>query len=190
MCFDTKLPVPVYMEGGGYYHTFDSNAATPQCEAPDKANLVLDWNYAESTNPSTTAKIKSNSKKTEEKVIDIPHQFRPNYTVLDSEGDIVEIHTRSVLGAYQYLGQLLHNEVQFENLNLRYADTQDNRLLRLGGSNDSRCFASINYDGEAYCVPNSAANTKRIFSLLRQLVGLLTKPNNQPATPTTRTTPN
>ncbi len=193
LCFDTALTVPEYADGerGGFYATFKPMGnAQPKCEPPDKVHMVHAWTYAESTNPSTTYKYTRNPGEPERKVEDAPHQFRPNYTVLDTDGDIVEIHTRSVLGAYQYLGQLLHNDGQFQSLNLRFADTLDNRLLQLTSADNGECFVSTSYDGKNYCVPNKAANTKRIFSLLRQLVGLLTKPNNQPATQTTRTTPN
>ena len=196
-CFDPALPVPVpdhfnndTFTGGGKFNYFDKfekgKKSAPKCDAPKATNVLTKWTQPESGNPTVGLSVDAAGKNTSGKQMTIMRKARASYTVIDSSGEILEIHTRSVLGAYQFLGQILHD--QFTNAELRYADTQDYTLLKPLPYDNGECFVSVSDDGETYCIPKSAANTKRIFSLLRQLTGLLTRPNNQPATPTVRTT--
>lgn len=64
-------------------------------------------------------------------------------------------------------------------------DDQD--LVRVVlGNGDGRCFVhSWFYDGD-YCVPESATNTKRIFSLLAQLIAIQTAATDLSITPIVR----
>jgi hypothetical protein len=100
-----------------------------------------------------------------------------------------EITTRSTFGIYQFLGRILATG-STENI-LMYGKldpNEDPRLLAVGPPTPGGCFAELGFDGVRYCVPREGAeNTKRIFSLLAQLLALKTQPGDLAITPTVRT---
>ncbi len=100
-----------------------------------------------------------------------------------------EITTRSTFGIYQFLGRILHTGAT-ERIRLRgHLDAnEDPRLLAVEPTSAEGCFVDLAFDGAYYCVPRRGAeNTKRIFSLLAQLLALKTQPGDLAITPTVRT---
>jgi hypothetical protein len=92
---------------------------------------------------------------------------------------------------YRFLGRILAAEAT-EDIRLRQ-DTnlaEDTRLLAVTDGSGGPCFVSISFEGKPYCVPeNGAEPTKRIFSLLAQLLALKTQSGDLNATPVVRVTP-
>ncbi len=101
-----------------------------------------------------------------------------------------EITTRSTFGIYQFLGRILATGAT-EQIRLygRLNVDEDPRLLAVGAGGDAGgCFVELGYDGGYYCIPRQRAeNTKRIFSLLSQLLALRTLAGDLAITPTVRT---
>jgi hypothetical protein len=118
----------------------------------------------------------------------------PNFSFHDDRGDRVELRTRSVFGAYRFLGEILYLRENSEkygdpskkNLEKSLADFLD--LINI--THDTfGCWARADIDGQRWCVPSNAIETKRVFALLHQLFELYATPNNQTTTPTVRVTP-
>jgi hypothetical protein len=168
LCFDKKLPVPNFFGDSSALAQFG-----PKCDA---YNPNESWKDARSSDPTQTKKVGT-------KVV--LQEARPYYHVYYPNGDIIRISTRSVFGIYEYLGRLVRRG---ESLKARFSDVEDPYLFSVS-SDLTDCFVSISDMGRVYCVPNSANNTKRIFAIIRQLIGILTAPSNQPSTQTVRTTP-
>ena len=98
-----------------------------------------------------------------------------------------DIATRSIFGIYQFLGRLLetHTEIHLADRTLR---DEDDRLLAVSSDTSGGCFTDVGYEGAYYCVPRQGAETtKRIFSLLAQLIALRTQSQDLAITPTVRT---
>jgi hypothetical protein len=117
-----------------------------------------------------------------------------------------KIIPRSAYGVFEFLGTLIRmqrdkpapsatafipSERVEEQLQLPMLRTvppdDDPYLMQVTPANgDSRCFVrSWFYDGD-YCVPESATNTKRIFSLLAQLIAIQTAATDLSITPVVR----
>ena len=120
------------------------------------------------------------------------------YKFTDQTGDTVELQTRSVYGAYRYLGEILRIRQELTKLLQTQGDLGKFREIFTGypvddilylDNNASGCWASVAYAGDQWCVPASALGTKRTFAILHTLFQLYTAPNNQPNTPTVRVTP-
>ncbi|MGA2127497.1 MAG: hypothetical protein ABSG76_15250 [Xanthobacteraceae bacterium] len=106
-------------------------------------------------------------------------QLKPHasYAFVNSTSRLnVRIFLRSTYAVYMYLGRILRSGRPIDNL-VRSADSDDERLFTVTHDVDD-CFVQTFYEGTSYCVPNSANNTKRVFSLLRQLVGIKITPAN------------
>lgn len=112
------------------------------------------------------------------------------------KGVIVHVYTRSVYGAYRFLGEVERvyglGGVAQAPPNIGKADLFSGsvaaRMLSL--TNDLlRCWVSIDFEGTRACVPAEAVRTKRTFQILHTLFGLYARPNTTPATQTVRTTP-
>ena len=102
-----------------------------------------------------------------------------------------EIITRSTFGIYQFLGRILQQGLTEQVLmRLPVKSPEDRRILAVRREGAGGCFVDINYNGEYFCVPNNGAeSTKRIFSLLAQLLALKTQVGDLAITPTVRVTP-
>ena len=100
-----------------------------------------------------------------------------------------EITTRSTFGIYQFLGRILATGATDRILMYGRLDkNEDPRLLAVDALGQDGCFVGIVFEGLSYCVPRQGAeNTKRIFSLLAQLLALKTQPGDLVITPTVRT---
>jgi hypothetical protein len=109
---------------------------------------------------------------------------------------------RSAYGVFEFLGQLMKVEQQglqpeasayippgkdYEAYPpLMRTTAPDTKLITVLQTTDERCFAHTwFYDGD-YCVPESATNTKRIFSLLSQLIAIETTATDLSITPIVR----
>ncbi len=170
LCFDKNLPIP----------NRDNSRLVqywPKCDAYDPNEK---WRDARSSDPTQTRKI--NGK-------DVLPPARPYYEVFfpGKNGDRIRISTRSVFGIYEYLGKIVRRGG--EPFKVKYSDYPDSYFFSVS-SDVTDCFTSISDMDRVYCVPNSANNTKRVFAIIRQLIGILTAPSNQPSTQTVRTTPN
>jgi hypothetical protein len=100
------------------------------------------------------------------------------------------IRPRSTFGIYQFLGRIV-TEGRSESVRLRERrDTEERRLFAIErGWPMGSCFIDVKFEGEYYCVPlNRSANTKRIFSILAQLLALKTQTGDLAITPTVRVT--
>ena len=111
---------------------------------------------------------------------------------------------RSAYGVFEFLGTLIKMQTEgmtptkaardqsppnrpeiFEPPQLATVP-DDSRLITVLKSTDQRCFSHTwFYDGE-YCVPESATTTKRIFSLLAQLIAIQTAASDLSITPLVR----
>src|ERR1700730_8595271 len=103
-----------------------------------------------------------------------------------------QIITRSTFGIYQFLGQILAEQAaETVRLRGRIAGEEDTRILAIErGPVGGACFVELTFEGESYCVPEQGAHqTKRIFSLLAQLLALKTPNADLAITPTVRVTP-
>jgi hypothetical protein len=117
-----------------------------------------------------------------------------------------KIVPRSAYGVFEFLGTLikiqrehppraatayipderLDEQQQLPTLRTVAAGSDPYLIQVVSGNTDSRCFVhSWFYDGE-YCVPESATNTKRIFSLLAQLIAIQTAATDLSITPVVR----
>jgi hypothetical protein len=136
----------------------------------------------------------------------------PGYPV---KARFVVFKMRSIYGIFGFLGRLLKKggnvvrtaedqeggaiqtdlyealrQNKWEKIKHIYSNFQ-NQLLNTSPPGGAPCFASASLGGERYCVPDdeSAANTKRVFSVLAQLMALKTTAADLPVTPTVRVTP-
>lgn len=98
------------------------------------------------------------------------------------------IITRSTFGIYQYLGRVLaegkEREVTVEREGGEPHEIRE--LLAVTSAPSDGCFVKTTYRGSFYCVPNRATYTKRIFSLLAQLIALKTHTSDLAVLPTVR----
>ncbi|HSV25950.1 MAG TPA: hypothetical protein VLJ17_23355 [Xanthobacteraceae bacterium] len=102
-----------------------------------------------------------------------------------------QIITRSTFGIYQFLGQII-NEEAIEKIRLHHRiNVEDTRLLTVRREIDGEpCFVDLKYEGGYYCVPaEGGEHTKRIFSILAQLLALKTQTGDLAITPSVRITP-
>ena len=115
-----------------------------------------------------------------------------------------EILPRSAYAIYQFLGKLLRQQnggVEFDESQIpEYIRKEeirpelstvreDKQLLNVVlNQSSSECFAETRFIDGYYCVPEEgSANTKRIFSLLAQLLALQTSASDLAITPTVHT---
>jgi hypothetical protein len=101
-----------------------------------------------------------------------------------------EITTRSTFGIYRFLGRILAASMT-EEIRLRDSRSypgDDPRIMAVT-RDGSPCFVNLVYEGENYCVPDRADNTKRIFGLLAQLLALKTTVQDLGITPVVRVSP-
>jgi hypothetical protein len=111
------------------------------------------------------------------------------------------IKPRSAFGIFEFLGTLIKMQREhtppWKDANL-YEDRpglteppklktthDDGDLFRVGFSG-SNCFAQTWFLHDTYCVPENAYNSKRIFSLLAQLIAIETAANDLSITPNVR----
>ena len=123
---------------------------------------------------------------------------KPRFSFPDPVRPDVEVHvyTRSVYGAYRFLGELLKlyerkalsewpkNDPLFSP----EPEYQGTRMLNLAHDRLG-CWAKVDYEDEPWCVPAAARGTKRTFQIMQQLFRLFASPSNQPVTETVRTIP-
>jgi hypothetical protein len=142
VCFDPLLPIPGHKTPDEHYGKY-----SPSCNASRNT-----WTKARAGDPST-------------KNVDSGKEPSPvaYYTFTDPDNNEVQIHTKTVYGIYEYLGALLraHTSIRIPNF------TGPDEALFTVTSDLTDCFVSADYEGQHYCVPNEASNTKRYLALLR-----------------------
>jgi hypothetical protein len=92
------------------------------------------------------------------------------------------VNIRSTYAIFNYMGKILIP-------NSRNPLVAGSNLVVIRSDQVDGCFSQINYDGENYCVPREATNTKIAFAILSQLLALKTSPGDLPITPSVRITP-
>ena len=166
MCYDPILAQRFRSEHPDFSGTFVGQAGQPRCGI---------W-------PPEVRAGKQRSPETDALNLDIVAPTGPVH---------LEVLPRSTFGVYRFLGRILAAEAT-EDVRLR-EDTnlaEDTRLLAVTNGSSGPCFASVSFEGKFYCVPeNGAESTKRIFSLLAQLLALKTQSTDLNATPVVRVTP-
>jgi hypothetical protein len=114
---------------------------------------------------------------------------RPAPVATGTAKQIFEISTRSTYGIYQYLGRILAEKAMGQ-VRLDGTGRDDAQVLTIIEGGTTPCFTEVEDAGKHYCVPaEGAENTKRIISLLAQLLALKTPQSDLPFTPTVRVTP-
>jgi len=99
---------------------------------------------------------------------------------------------RSPFAIFQFLGRILaageRGRIELHSDEaIDHGPMRDDYLFTVETGPVLGCFLSINYENQNYCVPmEGAANTKRILSLLTQLIALNTSIEDVPLTPTVR----
>ena len=134
-------------------------------------------------------------------------QPQPDTLPLKVGGATFRIVPRSAYGVFEFLGGIMKvrreklrplptsyvppgrsepgpdNVTDVPELKTAHGDTN---LMTVVSENGETCFVHTwFYDGD-YCVPNDATNTKRIFSLLAQLIAIQTAPSDLSITPVVR----
>ncbi len=121
-----------------------------------------------STNPSAgTQKLSVTVTKLTEKLV---------WDIHTLEEHSIEIGTRSTFSIYNFLGRLMRDQDSDVNMIVDPLETtEDSRVLTVVEGRPVGCFVTALSDIGLYCVPlNGAANTKRTFSILSQLLALKT----------------
>ncbi|MBV9202387.1 MAG: hypothetical protein JO320_15045 [Alphaproteobacteria bacterium] len=128
--------------------------------------------------------------------LDKPNDSTPLFSFPDPvQPDVdVYVYTRSVYGAYRFLGQLLslyeENTSEWPLDPLFWPDPKEPGLRMLNVTHSGLgCWAKIEYKNEPWCVPTEAYATKRSFQIMHQLFRLFATPSTQPVTQTVRTVP-
>jgi hypothetical protein len=120
----------------------------------------------------------------------------PVWDIHSLGADTVEIGTRSTFAMYNFLGKLLSAPESSEpgmnsNRLIGSQDEDSDRfILTVTRGQPVGCFVAVVMDLGEYCVPiDGAQNTKRIFSILSQLLALKTTTGDLQLTPTLRLIP-
>jgi hypothetical protein len=99
----------------------------------------------------------------------------PIWDIHTIRSSVVEIGTRSTFSIYNFLGRLVGNQESVVNLLNTAEWSDDAHVLTVVKGAAIGCFSSVGFDLGVYCVPiDGAANTKRTFSILSQLLALKT----------------
>lgn len=113
--------------------------------------------------------------------------FTPYFTFKDTRtDDTVQISFRSTFGIYNYLGRLIKNRIFLKIL--RDPSYTDQSVFRVTHDRNN-CFILQEYRGTPYCVPDDSDTTKKVFSILHDLVKLYTFPTSAPQTLSARLIP-
>jgi hypothetical protein len=110
------------------------------------------------------------------------------------------IQPRSAYSMFQFLGNLIKLQrtqgVEAEGVYVPRDDERevpklstvadDRSLFTVTQEITGECFAHTWFNDGDYCIPDNAANTKRIFSMLAQLIAIQTQASDLSITPTVR----
>jgi hypothetical protein len=100
---------------------------------------------------------------------------RPVWDIHLYQHHVVEIGTRSTFAIYNFLGVLMRHQESDINQFKEPDPSDDNQVLTVIKGQPTGCFSSVAFELGIYCVPiDGAANTKRTFSILSQLLALKT----------------
>lgn len=196
LCFD-----PALADSRTIQYLEESGKKGPYFKSMDKRFICGDWS-------------KRRPKKLESEPGTIIEIWAPGYTITARN---IVFRFRSIYGVFGFLGRQVRNgelqglrtaedkDVSINGVELYKAlaadrwdivkDIFSNRiepqLLRISEREGASCFAAARVGGERYCVPEDAQSgtTKRVFSVLAQLLALKTTAADLPVTPTVRVTP-
>jgi len=101
-------------------------------------------------------------------------------------GSKIQFSTRSPYAVYLYLGRWLKVSATPQFF---FTIPPDAGLITVLGDQSINCFTQLSYQGQHYCVPQEAYNTKRIFAILHQIAGLNIAHASTPPTLSVRTVP-
>jgi hypothetical protein len=111
------------------------------------------------------------------------------------------IRARSAFGIFEFLGKLIKIQTSTQPLNVdansqdaNFQDIvpmlrtiyEDHYLFKVDSGGGTKCFEYTWLNNKDYCVPEDAANAKRIFNLLAQLIAIQTSATDLSITPTVR----
>jgi hypothetical protein len=122
-------------------------------------------------------------------------EISPDPRTVIFRGMHVAVIPRSVFGIFQFLGRamaagergriILHSSEAIDE-----GPFKDDLLFDVQQGGGGSCFLSVDYEGATYCVPlQGAENTKRIISMITQLLALNTSIQDIPITPIVQTLP-
>jgi hypothetical protein len=112
------------------------------------------------------------------------------YVGLQGEPVKLTVLPRSTFAIFQFLGRILAagdkgRIMLYSQEAIDQSPLRDEFLFSVETNASGSCFLEVDYEGESYCVPmDGARNTKRILSLLTQLLALNTSISDIPVTPT------
>ena len=115
-------------------------------------------------------------------------------------GKVFRVVPRSAYGVFEFLGTLMKIEREhvqplpdayYPKIEETYPPAlltvpEDQALLKVVPGSGGNCFSHTWFFDGDYCVPEEAANTKRIFSLLAQLIAIETAASDLSITPVVR----
>jgi hypothetical protein len=196
LCFD-----PTLADSGTIQYLSESRKKGPYFKSMDQRFMCGDWSRKRPTRlenePDTIVEI-----------------WAPGYTTTARN---IVFRFRSIYGVFGFLGRQVKNgeleglrtaddkDVRINGVKLYKALAADRwdivkdifrnriepQLLRISERDGASCFAAARVGGKRYCVPQDAqsATTRRVFSVLAQLLALKTTAADLPVTPTVRVTP-
>jgi hypothetical protein len=110
-----------------------------------------------------------------------PSKNASNSFTFPAFGDTkISLTFRSTIGVFNYLGQILRNNLG-DSVHYNTAETRALTrypfldIIQGGGVN---CYVSVSYGGQFYCVPEGDDNTAMLLDILEQLRNLSITPND------------
>jgi hypothetical protein len=122
-------------------------------------------------------------------------QVSPDPRTVLYRGIHVTVIPRSVFGIFQFLGRTLaageRGRIKLDSPEaVDLGPFRDEYLFDVEQAPSGSCFLTVDYEGATYCVPlQGANNTKRILSMLTQLLALNTSIQDIPITPIVQALP-
>jgi hypothetical protein len=110
---------------------------------------------------------------------------RSAYGVFEFLGTLMKVRRQQIVPSqYAYMPSNREYVAEAPKLWTVHEDSEMMRVFRNGGT--MPCFVHTWFEDGDYCVPDDAATTKRIFSLLAQLIAIQTTATDLSITPVVR----
>jgi hypothetical protein len=163
---------------------------------PVSSDKCGQWFYGQATSTSTTSTSTTDTtkssnadvKKTTGGTTSMGSASAPAGKVwydLPAGRNEIQFTTRSAYAIFQYLGHIFQTGERSEFFTI----SDDHDLVTIVGSSATSCFSSVVFESGFFCVPDSAYNMKRTFSILHQVVGLNIVHSSSPAALAVRAVP-
>ncbi|MGO8738809.1 hypothetical protein [Rhodoblastus sp.] len=169
-----------------------ANEKTSGAENSENWQLCFSDIYREKNLPEASNAPKCGGK------VNAPDARTVQFRLQNGAGPLVKLSVlpRSPFGIFQYLGRITAMGEKGQ-VHLQSAEAVDRASFRdeilfdvvnvsSGATVEGGCYLTLNYEGQDYCIPNRAVNTKRVLGLLTQLIALNTAISDIPVTPTVR----